>query len=75
MDENDPKVKKKKSVATKCEGTGICVSVKIRVLLSVPKAWVLKDEAKAVILDTAEEEIDQTPWKFQRVLARRYYNR
>lgn len=35
-----------------CIGAATCVAI-------APKAWALDDEAKAIILDTAEEESDQ----------------
>ncbi|MEK7591896.1 MAG: ferredoxin [Patescibacteria group bacterium] len=59
MDENDPKVKRKirgyemRIDRDLCIGAATCIAI-------APKAWVLDDEAKAVILDTAEEETDQT---------------
>lgn len=58
-DENSPRVKRKirkltmKIDRTKCIGAATCVAV-------APKAWALDDEAKAVILDTAGEETDET---------------
>lgn len=36
-----------------CIGAATCVAI-------APKAWMLDDEAKAVILDTAAEETDDT---------------
>lgn len=36
-----------------CIGAATCVAV-------APKAWALDDEAKAIILDTAEQETDET---------------
>lgn len=36
-----------------CIGAATCVAI-------APKAWSLDDEAKAIILDTAEEETDET---------------
>ncbi|MBI3559857.1 ferredoxin [Candidatus Gottesmanbacteria bacterium] len=36
-----------------CIGAATCVAI-------APKAWVLDDEAKAIILDTVEEESDET---------------
>lgn len=59
MDSNDLKVKRKirgyemRIDRDLCIGAATCIAI-------APKAWVLDDEAKAVILDTAEEETDQT---------------
>ena len=36
-----------------CIGAATCIAI-------APKAWTLDDEAKAIILDTAEEESDET---------------
>ncbi len=36
-----------------CIGAATCVAI-------APKAWALDDEAKAIILDTVEEETDET---------------
>jgi len=36
-----------------CIGAATCVAI-------APKAWVLTDQAKAVILDTADQESDET---------------
>ena len=36
-----------------CIGAATCVAI-------APKAWVLDDQAKAIILDTAESESDET---------------
>ena len=59
MDANDPRVKRKirgyemRIDRDLCIGAATCIAI-------APKAWVLDDEAKAVILDTAEEETDQS---------------
>lgn len=59
MDDNDPKVKRKIRKHTMridrdlCIGAATCVAI-------APKAWALDDEAKAIILDTTEEETDET---------------
>lgn len=59
MDDNDPKVKRKIRTFTMhidrdlCIGAATCIAV-------APKAWALDDEAKAIILDTCEEETDET---------------
>jgi ferredoxin len=36
-----------------CIGAATCIAI-------APKAWALDDEAKAIILDTADEETDET---------------
>lgn len=36
-----------------CIGAATCVAI-------APRAWALDDEAKAIILDTVEEETDET---------------
>ncbi len=59
MDNNDPKVKRKIRKLTMridrdlCIGAATCVAI-------APKAWALDDEAKAIILDTSDEETDDT---------------
>lgn len=59
MDANDPKVIRKIRKLTMridrdlCIGAATCVAV-------APKAWSLDDEAKAIILDTAGDETDET---------------
>lgn len=59
MDSNDPKAKRKIRKLTMridrdlCIGAATCIAI-------APKAWALDDEAKAIILDTAEQESDQT---------------
>jgi ferredoxin len=58
MDTNDPKVTRKIRKLTMridrdlCIGAATCIAI-------APKAWALDDEAKAVILDTAQEETDE----------------
>ena len=58
MDTNDPKVKRKIRKLTMridrnlCIGAGTCVAI-------APKAWALDNDAKAIILDTVDEESDQ----------------
>ncbi len=57
MDANDPKVIRKIRTLTMridrdlCIGAATCVAI-------APKAWALDGEAKAIILDTVEEETD-----------------
>ncbi len=59
MDPKDPKVIRKIRKLTMridrdlCIGAATCIAV-------APKAWALDDEAKAIILDTASEETDET---------------
>lgn len=58
MEDSDPRVTRKvRTLSMKidrnlCIGAATCVAI-------APKAWSLDDEAKAIILDTAEEETDQ----------------
>jgi ferredoxin len=57
MDNTDPKVTRKIRTWTMridrdlCIGAATCVAI-------APKAWALDDEAKAIILDTVEDESD-----------------
>ena len=59
MDTNDPKVIRKVGKLTMridrklCIGAATCIAI-------APKAWALDDEAKAYILDTADQESEQT---------------
>lgn len=59
MDDADPKSSRvirgrKMSIdRALCIGAATCVAV-------APKAWTLDDEAKAIILDTVEQESDET---------------
>ena len=59
MDDNDPKVKRKIRKLTMridrdlCIGAATCIAI-------APKAWALDDEAKAIILDTSDQETDDT---------------
>jgi ferredoxin len=59
MDANDPKVIRKIRKLTMridrdlCIGAATCVAI-------APKAWQLDDEAKAIILDTSDQETDET---------------
>ena len=56
---DDPKITRKIRKYTMhidqnlCIGAATCVAV-------APKAWALDDDAKAIILDTADEETDET---------------
>jgi ferredoxin len=56
---DDPKVSRKiRSLTMKidrnlCIGAATCIAI-------APKAWALDNEAKAIILDTAQDETDET---------------
>lgn len=58
MDANDPKVIRKIRKLTMRIDRGLCIGAATCVALA-PKAWALDDEAKAIILDTADEETDE----------------
>ncbi len=59
MENNDPKVVRKiRKLSMRidrnlCIGAATCVAI-------APKAWALDNEAKAIILDTADQESDQS---------------
>lgn len=59
MDANDPKVIRKIRKLTMridrdlCIGAATCIAI-------APKAWALDNEAKAIILDTCDQEDDNT---------------
>lgn len=57
MDGNDPKVIRKIRTWTMRIDRDLCIGAATCVALA-PKAWALDDEAKAIILDTTEEESD-----------------
>ena len=59
MDDNDPKVKRKIRNLTMRIDRSLCIGAATCVAIA-PKAWALDDEAKAIILDTVEEETDET---------------
>ncbi|MCX6792013.1 MAG: ferredoxin [Candidatus Gottesmanbacteria bacterium] len=59
MDDNDPKVKRKIRKLTMRIDRNLCIGAATCVAIA-PKAWALDDEAKAIILDTAEAESDET---------------
>lgn len=59
MDDNDPKVTRKIRKVTMRIDRNLCIGAATCVAIA-PKAWVLDDEAKAIILDTASEETDET---------------
>ena len=58
MDDNDPKVTRKIRKLTMRIDRNLCIGAATCVALA-PKAWALDDEAKAIILDTVEEETDE----------------
>ena len=58
MDESDPKVTRKIRKLTMRIDRNLCIGAATCVALA-PKAWALDDEAKAIILDTCEEESDE----------------
>lgn len=59
MDDNDPKVKRTIRHLTMRIERNLCIGAATCVAMA-PKAWVLDDEAKAIILDTADEESDES---------------
>ncbi len=58
MDQSDPKVIRKIRKLTMKIDRNLCIGAATCVAIA-PKAWVLDNEAKAVILETAEEEVDE----------------
>jgi len=58
MDTNDPKVTRKIRKLTMRIDRDLCIGAATCVALA-PKAWALDDEAKAIILDTSEQETDE----------------
>lgn len=58
MDANDPKVVRKIRNWTMRIDRNLCIGAATCIALA-PKAWALDDEAKAIILDTADQETDQ----------------
>ncbi len=58
MDDNDPKVIRKVGKYTMKIDRGTCIGAATCVALA-PKAWALDDEAKAIILDSADQETDE----------------
>ena len=59
MDENNPKVVRKIRKLTMRIDRNLCIGAATCVAIA-PHAWALDDEAKAIILDTATEESDET---------------
>lgn len=58
MDDSDPKVTRKIRNWTMRIDRSLCIGAATCVAMA-PKAWTLDDEAKAIILDTSEEETDE----------------
>lgn len=58
MENNDPKVTRKIRTLTMRIDRGLCIGAATCVAIA-PKAWAMDDEAKAIILDTADEESDE----------------
>jgi len=58
MEDNDPKVKRTIRKYTMKINRNICIGAATCVALA-PKAWKLDDEAKAIILDSADQELDE----------------
>lgn len=58
MDPNDPKVTRKIRNWTMRIDRDLCIGAATCIALA-PKAWALDDEAKAIILDTSEEETNE----------------
>jgi ferredoxin len=59
MDMNDPKVTRKIRKLTMRIDRSLCIGAATCVAIS-PKAWELDNEAKAIILDSADQESDAT---------------
>ena len=59
MDDNDPKVVRKIRKLTMRIDRNLCIGAATCVAIA-PKAWALDDEAKAIILDSADQETDKT---------------
>lgn len=59
MDSNDPKVKRKIRSYSMSIDRSLCIGAATCVAIA-PKAWALDDEAKAIILDTADQETDES---------------
>lgn len=59
MDTSDPRSERKIRTITMKIDRSLCIGAATCVALA-PKAWALDNEAKAIILDTAEVESDDT---------------
>jgi len=57
MEDSDPKVTRKIRNLTMRIDRNLCIGAATCVAIA-PKAWALDDEAKAIILDSVEEESD-----------------
>jgi ferredoxin len=57
MDNNDPKVKRQIKTGTMWIDQSLCIGAATCVAIA-PRAWALDDEAKAIILDTFNQETD-----------------
>jgi ferredoxin len=57
MDDTDPKVTRKIRKWTMKVDRNLCIGAATCIALA-PKAWALDDEAKAIILDTVDQESD-----------------
>lgn len=57
MDDTDPKVTRKIRTFTVRIDRNLCIGAATCIAMA-PKAWALDNEAKAIILDTADEESD-----------------
>ena len=55
---DDPKIKRTIRKLTMRIDQDLCIGAATCIALA-PKAWALDDQAKAIILDTAEEETDE----------------
>ena len=58
MDDQDPRVTRKIRNWTMRIDRSLCIGAATCVAMA-PKAWTLDDEAKAIILDSSEEETDE----------------
>lgn len=58
MDPNDPKMIRKIRSLTMRIDRDLCIGAATCVALA-PRAWALDDEAKAIILDSCQEETDE----------------
>jgi ferredoxin len=59
MDDTDKKVTRKIRNLTMRIDRGLCIGAATCIAIA-PKAWALDNEAKAIILDSAEQESDET---------------
>jgi ferredoxin len=59
MDSNDPKVTRKIRKLTMRIDRNLCIGAATCIALA-PKAWTLDNEAKAIILDTCDQESDES---------------